>query len=138
MLNFDVTTIALGIKPIKPLQFCKTKVILTQSRCFKIYNLQRDFKIILIMPASIVTTEDLIELKVEILKEIRKMLSENSGPITKKWMKSIEVMKLLKISPGTLQNFRINGTIPYSKIGGIIYYDAEEIQKILQNNKVTF
>jgi len=90
------------------------------------------------MPASIVTTEDLIELKVEILKEIRKMLSENSGPITKKWMKSIEVMKLLKISPGTLQNFRINGTIPYSKIGGIIYYDAEEIQKILQNNKVTF
>lgn len=88
------------------------------------------------MPTSIVTTEDLIELKVELLKEIRKMLSENSGPSTKKWMKSIEVMKLLKISPGTLQNFRINGTIPFTKIGGILYYDAEEINKILVSNKV--
>lgn len=88
------------------------------------------------MPTSIVTTEDLIELKVELLKEIRKMLSENPGSSTKKWMKSIEVMKLLKISPGTLQNFRINGTIPFTKIGGILYYDAEEINKILISNKV--
>ncbi len=88
------------------------------------------------MPTSIVTTEDLMELKVELLKEIRKMLSENSGTSTKKWMKSVEVMKLLKISPGTLQNFRINGTLPYSKMGGIIYYDAEEINKILVSNKV--
>lgn len=90
------------------------------------------------MPTSIVTTEDLTELKEELLKEIRKMLNENPGPSTKKWLKSVEVMKLLKISPGTLQNFRINGTLPYSKIGGIIYYDSEDIQKILQNSKVTF
>lgn len=88
------------------------------------------------MPTSIVTTEDLIEFKVELLKEIRKMLNENSASSTKKWMKSIEVMKLLKISPGTLQNFRINGTIPFTKIGGILYYDADEINKILVSNKV--
>lgn len=90
------------------------------------------------MPTSIVTTEDLMELKVELLKEIRKMLTEYPGSPTKKWMKSTEVMKLLKISSGTLQNFRINGTLPYSKIGGIIYYDAEDIQKILQKSKVNF
>ncbi|MEP6262856.1 MAG: helix-turn-helix domain-containing protein [Gillisia sp.] len=88
------------------------------------------------MPTSIVTTEDLIEFKVELLEEIRKMLNENSASSTKKWMKSIEVMKLLKISPGTLQNFRINGTIPFTKIGGILYYDADEINKILVSNKV--
>lgn len=88
------------------------------------------------MPTSIITTEDLTELKVELLKEIRKMLNENPGSSTKKWMKSTEVMKLLEISPGTLQNFRINGTIPFTKIGGILYYDSDEINKILIANKV--
>ena len=43
---------------------------------------------------------------------------------------------VLQISPGTLQNLRINGTLPYTKIGGIIYYDTEEIQEILTTNRV--
>lgn len=88
------------------------------------------------MPTLIITPEDLTEFKVELLNEIRKILNENTGSSPKKWMKSMEVMKLLKISPGTLQNFRINGTIPYTKIGGILYYDAEEINKMLISNKV--
>lgn len=90
------------------------------------------------MPATIVTTEDLMELKMELLEEIKKLLSNQSGSGTKKWLKSTEVMKLLKISPGTLQNFRINGTLPYTKIGGIIYYDSEDIQRIFQENKVKY
>lgn len=88
------------------------------------------------MPATIVTTEDLMELKIELLEEIKKLLSNQSGSSTKKWLKSTEVMKLLKISPGTLQNFRINGTLPYTKIGGIIYYDSEEINKLMMTNIV--
>jgi len=40
-------------------------------------------------------------------------------------------MALLKISPGTLQNLRINGTIPYTKVGGIIFYESDEIQKVM-------
>ena len=56
--------------------------------------------------------------------------------VVKKWLKSTEVRKLLGISPGTLQNLRINGTLPYSKIGGVIYYDHEEIQNILAQNRV--
>ena len=45
-------------------------------------------------------------------------------------------MELLKVSPGTLQNLRINGTLPYTKIGGIIFYDAEEIEKVMKNNRI--
>jgi hypothetical protein len=45
-------------------------------------------------------------------------------------------MDYLQISPGTLQNLRINGTLPYTKIGGIIYYDAAEIQKVMEENRV--
>lgn len=88
------------------------------------------------MPTSIITTEDLREFKMELLEEIKKLLSNQTGSGTKKWLKSTEVMELLKISPGTLQNFRINGTLPFTKIGGIIYYDSEEINRLLMTNKV--
>ena len=54
----------------------------------------------------------------------------------KKWLKSNEVRELLGISPGTLQNLRINGTLPYTKIGGVLYYDQREIMEVLERNKV--
>ncbi|WP_405565708.1 helix-turn-helix domain-containing protein [Polaribacter sp. Asnod6-C07] len=54
----------------------------------------------------------------------------------KKWLKSSEVKALLRISPGTLQNLRINGTLTYTKIGGIIFYSYEEILKVMEQNKV--
>jgi len=89
------------------------------------------------MPTTIVTTEDLMEFKVELLEEIKKLLNNpsGSGSGSKKWLKSKEVMKLLQISPGTLQNFRINGNLPFTRIGGSIYYDADEINKILMKNR---
>ena len=89
------------------------------------------------MPTTIVTTEDLMEFKVELLEEIKKLLNNpsGSGSGSKKWLKSKEVMKLLQISPGTLQNFRINGNLPFTRIGGSIYYDADEINKILMENR---
>ncbi|MCJ7756576.1 MAG: helix-turn-helix domain-containing protein [Gillisia sp.] len=90
------------------------------------------------MPTTIVTTEDLMEFKVELLEEIKKLLNSQSGSVSgsKKWLKSTEVLKLLQISPGTLQNFRINGNLPFTKIGGSIYYDADEINKILIGNRI--
>lgn len=88
------------------------------------------------MAASIITTEDLQQFKHELLGDIKEILSENSGLQTKKWLKSPEVRKLLSISPGTLQNMRVNGTLPFTKIGGVIYYDYQDIQKMLTENRV--
>jgi hypothetical protein len=89
------------------------------------------------MAASIITTEDLYEFKIELLQEIKKMLQSAEPNSTKKWLKSKEVIKLLNISPGTLQNLRINGTLTYTKIGGTIYYDNDDIEKCLNTNKVS-
>ncbi|XCF04815.1 helix-turn-helix domain-containing protein [Tamlana crocina] len=88
------------------------------------------------MPTSIITTEDLYDFKLELLEEIKQLLQSQNGTPVKKWLKSPEVMKLLGISPGTLQNMRINGTIPYTKVGGILYYDYHEIMGVLENNRV--
>lgn len=88
------------------------------------------------MAANIITTEDLREFKLELLDEIKELLNEQSSFTPKKWLKSPEVRELLSISPGTLQNLRINGTLPYTKVGGVIYYDYDEIQKIMEQNRI--
>lgn len=88
------------------------------------------------MPTSIITTDDLREFKVELLEDMRKLLAQHKGSGLKRYLKSNEVMELLQISPGTLQNFRINGSLPYSKIGGVIFYDAEDIQKVMESNRI--
>lgn len=88
------------------------------------------------MPTSIITTDDLREFKMELLEELKSILSKQSSGTLKRYLKSSEVMDLLKISPGTLQNFRINGTLPYTKVGGIIYYDIQEIHRVMDENRV--
>ncbi|MEM7487421.1 MAG: helix-turn-helix domain-containing protein [Bacteroidota bacterium] len=90
------------------------------------------------MPASILTTEDLEDFRKSLLEEIKEMLLQYNRITIDRWVKSNIVMTKLRISPGTLQNFRINETIPYSKLGGIIYYDEEEINEILLKNKNFF
>ena len=86
------------------------------------------------MSLQVLTTNDLQEFKVELLEEIRNILTEQKSVIAKKWLKSIEVRKLLNISPGTLQTLRINGTLPYTKIGGTNYYNASDIEVLLSEN----
>jgi len=87
------------------------------------------------MPAQILTTDDLYQFKTELLEDFQKLLFQNGVKPIRKWLKSPEVKKLLGISSGTLQNLRINGTLPYTKMGGLIYYDYEDIQKWLTDNK---
>lgn len=88
------------------------------------------------MGATIITTEDLREFKIELLEDIKDLLQNEKGQRNKKWLKSNEVRDLLGISPGTLRNLRINGTLPYTKIGGVLYYEYHEIMEVLEQNKV--
>lgn len=89
------------------------------------------------MAATIITTEDLLEFKIDLLQEIKKLIQTSEPNTNKKWIKSKEVTELLNISPGTLQNLRINGTLTYTKIGGTLYYDNTDIEKLLNKNKVS-
>jgi hypothetical protein len=86
------------------------------------------------MNVELVTKEDLKELENNLLNAIKLINKPGQGEV-KKWLKSVEVRKLLNISPGTLQNLRINGTLRYTKIGGIMYYKLEDITKILEGGQ---
>ena len=86
------------------------------------------------MAVEILTREDLQLFRVQLLNDLKQLLS--SAPQSQKqWLKSGEVRRLLKISPTTLQRLRINGTIHYSKVGATLYYKYEDILKVLENNR---
>ncbi|MFC4740455.1 helix-turn-helix domain-containing protein [Flavobacterium ponti] len=84
---------------------------------------------------QIITREDLNEFRSLLLNDLKEII-QSKPQQTKQWLKSKEVRKLLNISPGTLQNLRINGTLTYTKVGGIMYYDNSDIEKLLNGNKV--
>ncbi|WP_343745077.1 helix-turn-helix domain-containing protein [Chitinophaga sp.] len=86
------------------------------------------------MAAEILTREDLAIFKTELFRELRELV--NAPAIQpRKWLKSYEVRDLLGISPGTLQNMRINGTLSFTKIGGLIFYEYDDILKLMEGTK---
>ncbi|WP_284653520.1 helix-turn-helix domain-containing protein [Flavobacterium terrisoli] len=88
------------------------------------------------MAIEVITREDLNEFRLLLLNDLKEIVNSKSQE-QKKWLKSKEVRNLLNISPGTLQTLRINKTLSYTKIGGILYYDNADIDKLLSANKVT-
>ena len=89
------------------------------------------------MPTTILTTDDLREFKLELLQEIKELLDERYPKAFKKeWLRSTQVMDMLQISAGTLQALRLNGTLPFIKIGGLLFYEAGEIERILMDHLV--
>jgi hypothetical protein len=83
------------------------------------------------MAVEIITREDLNEFRNQLLNDLKEIILSKPQQ-TKQWLKSNEVRKLLNISPGTLQNLRIKGTLSYTKIGGINYYKYDDIVKMLE------
>lgn len=89
------------------------------------------------MEIDIVTKKDLQQFKQEILEEMRSILAnKNVEAKDRQWLRSAEVREMLGISPGTLQNLRINGTLQYHKIGGTMYYRSEDIETMMKGRAV--
>jgi Helix-turn-helix domain len=86
------------------------------------------------MGVEIITKDDLEVFRKQLLEDIRELFEEQARP--KKWLKTNEVLKLLKMSDVTLQHLRSNGTIPFKKLGGICYYDIGELEKVLTSSSL--
>lgn len=86
------------------------------------------------MAAEIITKEDLEQFREKLLGDIKALLVRPAEE-PKKWLKSYQVKNMLRISPGTLQNLRVNGTLGFTKIGGILYYKYDDILKMMEGKK---
>src|SRR5665213_2301735 len=84
---------------------------------------------------QLVTIDDLQQMKQQIVEEILSALRTQLQIPQKKWMKAHEVRRLLKISPGTLQTLKNRGIINYTKVGGVHFFNYEEIQRLLESGK---
>ena len=87
------------------------------------------------MSMEIITKEDLQLFRSQLLEDLRQLLIKRPQQTQRLVLKSAEVRRLLQISPSTLQTLRINGTLPFVRIGGTIYYRTEDIERLLEGKE---
>lgn len=84
---------------------------------------------------QLMTVQDLSDFGEELLRDINKLLAEQSKPTTQ-WLKAAEAKALLRISAGKLQYLRDQGVIPFTKLGGVTYYKLSELEDLMQSGKL--
>jgi hypothetical protein len=82
----------------------------------------------------VITKEDLQQFRMQLVEELKELLSLKKVEHTNPWLRNSEVRKLLNISSNTVQRLRIAGKLRSSKVGGIHYYKYEDIEKLMNNN----
>jgi hypothetical protein len=55
----------------------------------------------------------------------------NGEKTMQEWLDNQDVCEILNISPRTLQTYRDNGTIPYTRIGNKMYYKADDLRRLI-------
>lgn len=85
---------------------------------------------------QLITVQDLLDFKQQLIVDIKKLLKEQSGHPGHQWLKAFEIKKMLRLSESKLQYLRDKGLIPFKKLGGITYYNSEEIEKLMASGKL--
>ncbi len=86
---------------------------------------------------QLITVGHLEQFKTDLITEINKIVNTGKSMPAKKWLKSVEVIKLLGVSPGKLQTMRKSGVLAYIRIGGSLFYDPDDINRMFDQSKVT-
>ena len=82
------------------------------------------------MSIEVLTIEDLQAFRVQLLNDIKALLQVEQSE-KEEWLRSSDIRKKLKISPGTLQNLRITGILKPRKLGGVFLYRSSDLEKLL-------
>ena len=91
------------------------------------------------MELKVLSNEE-YEAIIQKLDQVLELLSEKSkktrNPLEEIWLDTFEAARLLKVSTRTLQNYRDNGTLPFSKIGSKIYFKSSDIEFMLTEHYI--
>lgn len=88
------------------------------------------------MAVNILTTDDLKQFKEDLFQELRQVFGKQTKQdVTKQreWLRTKEVCRMIGVSLSKLQYMRDNGEIKFTRIGGTIFYNADEINKLLSS-----
>jgi hypothetical protein len=79
--------------------------------------------------------DGLLEGLVKDVRELKTLVQEKDGKgAVLDLLRTDEVKRLLKLKDSSLATLRANGTIPFSKVGGTIYYLKKDIEFIIKQN----
>jgi hypothetical protein len=84
-----------------------------------------------------ITIQDLLDFREQLMLDIKKLLKEKAGVPSHQWLKAIDLKKMLRLSDGKLQYLRDKGIIPFKKLGGVTYYNMDEIQELMSAGKLS-
>ncbi|HAH23238.1 MAG TPA: hypothetical protein DCL77_05675 [Prolixibacteraceae bacterium] len=83
--------------------------------------------------------QEIIKLVSSIRQDIAKMSTQlsrvsitHAQRLHDEWLTSDQVMFILKIGESTLKTLRRNGQLPYSKVNGILYFRAVDVEDLLK------
>ena len=74
---------------------------------------------------------DELTYKIDLLKSKVDNLYVHSGIAPQKWIDNQQACQRLSVSIRTLQTLRDNKTLPYTKMGGKVFYKPEDVEKML-------
>ena len=74
---------------------------------------------------------DELTYRIELLKTKVGNLYANSGIAPQKWIDNDQACVRLSVSKRTLQSLRDSGILPFTKIGGKVFYRPEDIERML-------
>lgn len=63
-------------------------------------------------------------------------LHQGLNPPADVWLDIMEACNFLKVSKRTLQNYRDDGTLPFSQVGGKIYFKQADLENHLKSHYV--
>ena len=76
-----------------------------------------------------------INYKVELLdKKVDTLTKTHAQVLTEEWIIGEQVKSILKICNRKMQTLRDNGTLPFSRIDGTIYYRTSDVENLLNSN----
>lgn len=80
-----------------------------------------------------VEKEDIEDLR-GTLSQIKSLLEKKKATTNLSLLRTSEVKEILKLKDSTLATLRSNGTLPFAKIAGTIYYKMDDINSLIEQN----
>ncbi len=87
------------------------------------------------MSVEIVTKEDLQHLRLQLINDLKDFVVQVKSEIASpslEGMKTKHVRKILDCSYNKVQALRIAGKLRCNKVGGTLYFNKQDVQKLLQ------
>ncbi len=87
------------------------------------------------MTTALLISEDSFKILIDKLENLeRKVDTLNKEANPKQWLTVEETCNYLNVSKRTLQSYRDNGILPFSQIGGKIYFEVSDLKTYLQKH----